>query len=176
VSLQYLESKFERMGARLRIVSEFENRWRARPVQQFSIDVNHDRRGPFFELRVPPQNTPEMDVIDVRPDLRHLLLLVRQHARKDKFLCGHDERHWFACAVPGQGVGNVSTALEALKPLDVRRAQIQAGLRSRDAQRRRNDAFVRQGEWFFVPQPRLIVPERLVLRREPLSRGASGAS
>jgi hypothetical protein len=32
--------------------------------------------------------------------MRHLLLMARSWT-KDKFLCGHDERHWFVCAVPG---------------------------------------------------------------------------
>jgi hypothetical protein len=36
--------------------------------------------------------------------------------------------------------------------------------------RRRNEAFVRQGEWFFVPAPDLVVPGWLLLRNEPLSR------
>ena len=31
---------------------------------------------------------------------------------------------------------------------------------------------MRQGEWFFLPEPRLQVEEGLVLRNEPLSRGA----
>ena len=43
--------------------------------------------------------------------------------RKDKFLCGHDERHWFVAGVPERApVSNVVTAMEALKP-DVVRAQ-----------------------------------------------------
>jgi hypothetical protein len=50
------------------------------------------------------------------------------------------------------------------------------GLGRRDRLRRRNAAFVRQGEWFFVPQNDLIVPERLILRREPLSRGGGSKS
>ena len=37
---------------------------------------------------------------------------------------------------------------------------------------RKNRAFRRQGEWFFVPEPALVVDPRLVLRNEPLRRGA----
>src|SRR5438552_6036056 len=37
---------------------------------------------------------------------------------------------------------------------------------------RKNRAFRRQGEWFFVPEPSLVVDEKLVLRNEPLRRGA----
>jgi hypothetical protein len=43
--------------------------------------------------------------------------------------------------------------------------------RSKNRFTRRNEAFVRQGEWFFVPAPRLVVNERMVLRNEPLRRG-----
>jgi hypothetical protein len=163
-----ITSKFEHMGARVLIRPAALNRWRA---ESFGIDVRHDNRGPYFDIAIPDQNAPELEVLDVQSRARHLLLMARQNGRKDKFLCGHDERHWFTCAVPGQSVSNVKTALEALKPAEVRRAQVQAGLRHRDAQNRRNAAFVRQGEWFFLPEPGLIVPERLVLHREPLSRG-----
>src|SRR3712207_8814464 len=38
--------------------------------------------------------------------------------------------------------------------------------------RRRNEAFVRQGEWFFIPAPGMGVDENLILRNEPISRGA----
>jgi len=37
---------------------------------------------------------------------------------------------------------------------------------------RKNDAFVRQGEWFFLPRPDLRVDRKLVLKREPIQRGA----
>lgn len=37
--------------------------------------------------------------------------------------------------------------------------------------RRHNRAFIRQGEWFFIPQPDLVVDSKLVLQGEPLARG-----
>jgi hypothetical protein len=43
--------------------------------------------------------------------------------------------------------------------------------RLKDPFRRRNAAYVRQGEWFFVPAAAINPPEALVLRNEPLSRG-----
>jgi hypothetical protein len=65
----------------------------------------------------------------------------------------------------------VPAAMEALKPQLVRLLQARVGLRPRDRNRRRNAAFVRQGEWFFVPVPDLTVDPRLVLAHEPLQRG-----
>jgi hypothetical protein len=44
-------------------------------------------------------------------------------------------------------------------------------VKTKDQFRRRNAAFVRQGEWFFIPEPDLRVDEKLILQNEPLSRG-----
>ncbi len=170
----HLIRKFERIGARAKITRPVP-RWN-RAASAFSIDIGHDRHGQFFELSVPENAAPDLEILDVQPDLRHLLLLARQDGNKDKFLCGHDERHWFTCAVPGNSVSSVKTAMDALKPDAVVNSNAYRGLGSRDRLRRRNAAFIRQGEWFFVPVSSLIVPERLILRREPLSRGAASKS
>jgi len=118
----------------------------------------------------------QVEVVDVRPRERHLLLLVRDGDEKSKFLCGHDERHWFVAAVPesARGVTGVTKAMHALQPEAVQGRL--AGVRPKNRLRRRNDAFVRQGEWFFVPTA--LWPEPLaahVLRDEPLSRGRGKA-
>src|SRR5262249_54068987 len=91
---------------------------------------------------------------------------------KSKFLCGHDERHWFVAAIPEAApVGTVAQAMEALKPAEVRAAQARLGLRAGERNRRRNAAFVRQGEWFFLPSPDFSVGGDLVRRWEPIRRG-----
>ena len=53
----------------------------------------------------------------------------------------------------------------------MRAAQARKGLKGRNRNRRHNAAFIRQGEWFFIPEPGLVVDKRLVLRHEPLARG-----
>ena len=167
---ELLVDKFARMGARLRLrdVSERSLRRRTRGP---GIDIGADEGGEFFEIRVARAERVEYEVVDLRPDLRHLLLLGRRDGQKEKYLCGHDERHWFVCAVPGASVSGVVTAMESLQPEDVR-ASVRSSLRRRKNRfRRRNEAYVRQGEWFFIPQPNLVVPEKLMLRNEPLSRG-----
>ena len=101
--------------------------------------------------------------------------MVREGDEKPKFLCGHDERHWFVAAVPESApVGTVRAAKEALKPAEVRTAQARMRARAEARNRRKNAAFRRQGEWFFVPEPRLKVDETLVLRDEPITRGNGG--
>ncbi len=169
----FLDTKFARIGARLKVI-DLPSR-RARPTSIVSLDVGVDRRGEYFEIARPPEADAEIAVLDVQPADRHLLLLVRDGAEKSKFLCGHDERHWFVAAVPESApVGTVRQAKEALKPVEVRLAQALKGLRAEARARRKNAAYVRQGEWFFLPAPRLVVDEALVLRDEPLRRGMAG--
>lgn len=165
-----LVERFARMGARVR-VREILNNYPGWWPERRGIDIRADDRGEFFDICVGRGEGVEYEVVDLRPEMRHLLLLGRRDGRKEKYLCGHDERHWFVCAVPGASVSGVLTAMESLQPARVRRAVRNNLRRQKHRLSRRNEAFVRQGEWFFVPEPSLVVPGWLVLRNEPLSRG-----
>jgi hypothetical protein len=168
-----LDTKFARIGARLKVADRPTRR--GRTSGPISLDVQTDRRGEFFEIVPRPGADAEVVVLDVQPADRHLLLLVREGKDKDKFLCGHDERHWFVAAIPETApVGTVRQAKEALKPAEVRTAQARRGLRARARARRKNAAYVRQGEWFFLPVGDLAVDEKRLLRDEPLTRGNGG--
>jgi hypothetical protein len=176
-----LLARFARIGARVKVTDIPSGRTRPRGGG-VTLDVQTDREGEFFEVVDRGEDgtgaTPgaEVIVLDVQPDDRHLLLLVREDGEKRKLLCGHDERHWFVAAVPESApVGTVRQAKEALKPPAVVSAEARAGLRGEARNRRKNAAFVRQGEWFFLPVPSLVVDEDLVLRGEPLRRGNSKA-
>jgi len=166
-----LEKQFARMGARLKM-RDGPISWRVREGG-FAVDVGRDRHGTFFDVVTTPGFEQEVEVVDVEPRNRHLLLMIRQEVgrkeEKHKFLCGHDERDWFVAAVPQ--ASTVRTAMEALKPQEVQAAQARKGLKARHRNRRHNAAFIRQGEWFFIPEPGLVVDKRLVLRNEPLARG-----
>src|ERR1043166_1864172 len=174
-----IESKFAAMGARLK-VREIASRWqrgdrkRIDPTD-YAVDIQRDGHGEFFELRVPShlRESLETTVLQSEPKQRHLLLLVRKAGEKpqlDRFLCGHDEREWFVAAVPG-GASSVRQAMDALQPRDVRDALSRNDVSSRKRYARKNRAFRRQGEWFFVPEASLFVDDKLVLRNEPLQRG-----
>jgi hypothetical protein len=161
-----LERRFSAIGARLRVEG-------GARLGMPTIDVGADRRGEYFDVRFPGTGPKvELQVVDARPADRHLLLLARDGEAKSKFLCGHDERHWFVAAVPeaARGVTGVETAKLALQPFAVRVAAERV-LRPKERFRRRNAAFVRQGEWFFVPVSGVSPRPDEVLRREPLSRG-----
>lgn len=165
MDIQLLQKQFGQMGARVHVRELFPTRWRPNVT---GIDIATDGKGEYFDLRVNPAEPFDYRVVDLRPDQRHLLLL---DEHKHKFLCGHDERHWFVCAVPGQSVANVRQAMEALQPLEVRQAVTRHVKRAKHRLRRHNEAFIRQGEWFFLPAPHLVVPPLAVRRNEPLSRG-----
>ena len=168
-----LDTKFARIGARLKLADRPSRRGPASGV--VSLDVRSDRRGEFFEIVRPPEAHAEVAVLDVQAADRHLLLLVRDGKDKSKFLCGHDERHWFVAGIPEAApVGTVRQAKEALKPAEVLAAQADKRLRGEARNRRKNAAFVRQGEWFFLAVPGFAVSERLVLPHEPLTRGNGG--
>src|SRR5450432_250939 len=175
-----IESKFAAMGARIK-VRKIASRWRqgdrtwVSPAD-FAVDIRRDGNGEFFELRVPTHlsETLDVSVIQAEPKQRHLLLFVSKQGEKpqlDRFLCGHDEREWFVAAVPG-GASSVRQAMDALQPKDVREALTRNHVSSRKRYARKNRAFRRQGEWFFVPEPSFAVNEKLILRNEPLRRGS----
>lgn len=163
-----IERQFERLGVRIKIRPTASTGGAA---EDYSLDVRRDREGDHFVLTVAAarQAALEAQVLQNRPAEKHLLLMVRNEGDIDRFLCGHDEREWFVAAIP-DAVSTVDAAMESLKPGPVRLAQVRAGLNARERKRRKNDAFRRQGEWFFLPCPGLDVDEKLVLRWEPIAR------
>jgi len=165
-----IKTKFQRLGARAKI-----RPLRRRSTGSIVIDIGHDRHGEFFDIQA--DDDANLEVLDVQPRDRHLLLMIRRPNQrpglpdtKDKFLCGHDERHWFVAGVPEQA-STVVTAKESLKPALVRdREQGKRGKRTKRL-RRKTDVFIRQGEWFFIPAPDVHVDQNLILSNEPIRRG-----
>src|SRR4249919_1266642 len=143
---EYLCRHFSRIGARLKIEEPS-----ARQSEKVRIDVGRDRTGEFFDIYCFADVVPE--ILDVQPASHHLLLMVRDGDFKNKFLLGRDERHWFAAAVPGDGVRDVRTAIASLRPVEIE---------GRGA--------IRQGEWFFIPEGGVSYKNAAILRNEPLSR------
>lgn len=160
-----LRRHFAAMGARVRFRPTDEGtRWGRTASEMYSIGIGTDARGRYFDV-VRGGEAPELELLQVVPKERHLLLLSRDGQR---FLCGHDERDWFVAAVPGR-VSTVRDAKRSLMPAPVwERAR---RLTPRRVAGRKNPAFVRQGEWFFVPTDREF-PKEVVLRKEPLQRAA----
>jgi hypothetical protein len=164
-----LKARFARIGARLQVMERPAGGRRSdRPL---ALDVRSDAQGEYFEAGL--RGDAALEVVDVRRRERHLLLRARVRDRLHHYLCGHDEQHWFVAAVPERAgtLTNVFAAMEALKPQEVLAAQRRQAIKGKDRYRRKNAAYVRQGEWFFLPMPRLRVNKSEILYNEPLSRG-----
>ncbi len=172
MNANHIASKFAIMGARLKVSVLPEQR----VSEDYAVHIQRDRHGEYFELRVPETLSQRLDANVLQTDKhdRHLLLFVRPPEGKPaRFLCGHDEREWFVAAVPG-GASTVVQAKEALKPRAIRSLQTALKVPARLRNRRKNAAFRRQGEWFFVPVSvwqRDPINEKFILRNEPLRRG-----
>ncbi|MAS96384.1 MAG: hypothetical protein CMO55_24605 [Verrucomicrobiales bacterium] len=181
MNINSLEKHFARMGARIKTVRHepVQSRWgwNSRAFTgNFSVDVRQDRQGEHFVFNVSTlvEDRLDLEILQVAPKDRHLLLLVKDfenlhNPTKDRFLCGHDEREWFVAAVPG-AVSTVVSAMESLKPPKVQMVQGRKGLNQKQRNKRRNKAFRRQGEWFFVPVPNADIDESLILHNEPIAR------
>jgi hypothetical protein len=181
-----VKQKFAKMGARVNVAiarpPAQRRTWNNSRLARFAVpairvDVRRDERGEFFDVQ--HRKDVRVEVIDVRPADRHLLLLVREPGRtivddhKSKFLCGHDERSWFVAAIPESAeASNVQDAKDALKPQAVWDAMRDLGVSMNERDRRKTKAFVRQGEWFFIPRPHAGIDFKHVLRNEPIRRGA----
>jgi len=166
-----IEEKFEKMGAHVNIsVNKPTNsRWDSNP-RPIDLDILQNSGGSFFSIK--HDEDVELTILDVKPKERHLLLMARTDDEKFKFLCGHDERDWFVAAIPERTpVKDVASAMEHLKPREIRDLQRNMGIKTKDKNKRKNDAYLRQGEWFFVPDPDFKVDEQLIMKKEPLLRG-----
>ena len=149
------------MGARFKLTREAKFP-RAR-LQDSAMDIDHDSHGDFFALRVPETLDASLDVTVMQSESTtfHLLLLVRKgegrKTVKDRFLCGHDERHWFVAAVPG-GASSVSQAKEALKPrrltgtgtAGLNRARVTRGKTARSAGKGNGSSSKRLASWLIA--------------------------
>jgi len=179
-----LQKFFFQMGARLKHVEVAPQPTGWRQVNSRNedlgvvLDIKRDKLGSFFEIRTLIGTRQELLVLNAEPRKKHLLLLSRQFdgagrvLAKQKFLCGQDERHWFVAAIPeDEPVSTVAGAQNALKPTEVRLREEALGIKRKQGFLRRNAAFVRQGEWFFVPAKDVVADPLRLLHNEPLSRG-----
>ncbi len=117
MDVNILQRQFARIGARAQV------RWvESRRIRgAVALDIGRDRMGELFDIQVSRETPADVEVLHLEPRQRHLLLMSRSDTNeKHKFLCGHDEHHWFVAAVPEtSAVSTVRTAMEALKPQEV---------------------------------------------------------
>jgi hypothetical protein len=139
----------------------------------FEIDVRQEGERESFHLRCPEWEALQIEALDVKPKLRHLVLHVTgwRLPISGRYLCGHDERHWFVASLQvDERSTTVKRAMEALKPEIVLREQKRKGVKHR-RHRRKTAAYVRQGEWFFLPRPMMHVGDLAVPNGRLARRG-----
>lgn len=146
VDIPVLEKQFARIGATLVVRPMRQAPVRRPNPRRYDVNVLTDQKhGEHFVISA-TSDAPAFRVLNADPDARHLVLHIAGPEGGERFLCGHDERHWFAAAV-GERVSTVRDAKRALLPKALR----QAVLSDRTINTRHNGTFKRQGEWFFVP-------------------------
>ena len=139
----------------------------------FEIDILQTQNREVFQLKYPRSDVITAEAIDIKPKQRHLVLDVFgwRLPISGRYLCGHDERHWFVAGLPfDRRTATVRGAMESLKPEVVRRVQKRKGVKHR-LHRRKTEAYVRQGEWFFLPRPKMHVDD-FAVQNGQLVRGA----
>ena len=138
-----------------------------------SVPVIVDVRSEKFFIRYNPDMKFDLQVVDVKPKDKHLLLMVKDYKTRDQFdviklLCGHDERHYFSCGVPGSPK-DIKEAKELLLPREFLQNQKKKA-KKKNYLKRKNKAGRRQGEWVFMPVS-IKVDEVMIKKNEPISRG-----
>lgn len=166
---ELLTKQFAKMGSRIQLEER---------TFGYEVDVGEDKSGEYFVIRANPDSF-DVNVVNLAPEDRHLILMVQDKfnpvADKFKFLCGHDERHWFAAALPSRhGISNVREAKEALKPQPAHDSQRKHQVKRKKRNKRKNEGFIRQGEWFFIPEPFTPPNANWILKNEPIVRGSGG--
>lgn len=182
-----IEKKFQEIGARVRLIP-FNNTFADRRIREQSeipltIDVKTIGGKEEFEIRYDDNAEFELSVIDIRPEEKHLLLMLKQAVTdkegnitdksKIKLLCGHDERHYFSCGIPeSAAVSTVREAKRALLPPEFIEAHKKKG-KEQNLLRRKNETGFRQGEWLFIRYEGFEPDNPICIRRnEPISRGS----
>ena len=173
----HLMTHFEAIGARLVVDFALPELDSVFGPSRTTLDIRRDKYGQYFYIHFNPILTSEALVLNCKPLQRHLLLMFRESTESGarvlhRFLCGHDEREWFAAAIPSDArISTVAQAMEALKPEEARQSQVRRGVRRKHINKRHNAGFLRQGEWFFMPVEKIEAGELPILLNEPLSRG-----
>ncbi len=177
--MEHIEKAFRAIGSRLEIgdIEQRNNRFRRivnrsnRKKAHFVVDIAKDKNGDLFKIDT--DGSVEFHIMGIDKSNHHLLLFARDNLNaKYRFLCGLDEKGWFAAAVP-EAVSNISGAMDALKPAQIIGAQ--KHLKPKHKNKKKNAAFLRQGEWFFIPAPEIEPDSVLIIKNEPIRRGNGSA-
>jgi len=174
-SAEVAERRFREMGADVAIKYGTARRFTTRDPElpYLEVDIRKNKNKEVFDIRT----DRNIQILDLDKAGRHLLMMVKNDKQKSKFLCGHDERQWFVCAIPEHAkVSTVIQAKQALKPSEFVAAE--KGVRAKNLHKRHkvlsSGKGHRQGEFFFIPST--LKPDEesfktVIHHNEPISRG-----
>lgn len=147
------------------------------PSSGYRIDTKGRGKTERFQI----DTTPNIELVplDTQVDEEAVLVMIRDneapHGKQNlaKMLLGHDERQLYVAAVPRE-TRDVADAKDRLKPAIVQNAEARAKVKASKKNKHRNEARVRQGDFFFVPTTD-EVDETLLKKNQPLRRGGGNA-
>ena len=170
-----LEKHFERCNLEIDIRNdrgEAERIWnrrirsftRGQSDPDFALDVLRVQKKGIEKFILFVDNHERIKVLSYRPESRHILLGVENEPGViDRLLCGHDEREYFIASLPSDArITTIEQAIDSLKRNPVREAE------------RRGEKVIRQGEWYFIPQPNFEEEGSHIHQNEPLVRRVRG--
>jgi len=170
---EILPRQFEHIGASLKLEEPAERLIEQDP-HYHHVDVQPGKNGEIFIISCLPSRF-RLQVLQSDARNQHLLLMMQntKNGEIHKYLCGHDERHWFAAAIPEEArAKNIREAKEALLPPEAEEALHTRDVRKKNKLNRSNPAYLRQGEWFFIPEKLQLKGNEPIHRNEPLQRSA----
>lgn len=173
-NLESLTRQFENIGASLQLERPDE-RLLKRESNYHHVDVQQGKRGERFIISCIPSKF-RLQVLQADTQDRHLLLMMQNTKSGEihKYLCGHDERQWFAAAIPEEArAKSIREAKEALLPPEAEQALSSREVRKKKQLSRSNPPYIRQGEWFFISEEPERTGDEPIHRNEPLQRSGS---
>ena len=175
-----LNKAFAAIGARVRVSK------RSRMFNSALLRVDKDKTGEYVSIIVDkerPHLPFNIHIADINKTLKQLTLsltYVRYQGRYvyydfkisnfartvEHFLIGKDECHLFIASVKSNI--SVKHAFAELRPLDAHTALTANGVKDKSWCKRKTKAYIRQGEWFFIPAtpPSESIP--VIHKKEPI--------
>ncbi len=170
--MQKIIEAFKKIGANA-VINLLKPGTVSRNRRGFRISIREDRKkhASCFDLHV--WDGTRIYVQDVSPKDHALLLKVNWTKERGRyihedFLCGRDDHGWYVTALKGHTAHSVEEAFESLRPAEIRSALRTENVPRSKWNKHRNKAFLRQGEWFFIPMPPDFKPKGVVRKKEHL--------
>ncbi|MBR0191485.1 MAG: hypothetical protein IJQ31_05410 [Thermoguttaceae bacterium] len=170
--MQKIINAFKKIGANA-VINLLKPGPVSRKRREFRISIREDRQKHASCFVLDVRDETQVHVPDVSVKDHALLLKVHwtnEQGRiiREDFLCGRDDHGWFVSTLKSNSSHSVEEAFESLRPEEITRELREKKVPRSRQNKHRNEVFVRQGEWFFVPMPPGFEPKGAVREKERL--------